>query len=68
MTKVVWIFLLRLRLATRWVAKAQNDRTLVISTCFCHTEPLAKYPKTFYIVILSDSEVSINSLHCHTER
>ena len=33
MTKVVWIFLLWLRLATRWVANAQNDRTLVISTC-----------------------------------
>ena len=27
MTKVVWIFLLRLRLATRWVANAKNDRT-----------------------------------------
>ena len=42
MTKAVWIFLLRLRLATRWVANAQNDRTLVISTCFCHTEALAE--------------------------
>ncbi len=37
----MWIFLLRLRLATRWVAIAQNDKGLFVILSF---RKKAKYP------------------------